>query len=270
MQQSDTLAIVLPAYKPDFLRQALDSLAAQTSHDFMAYVCDDCSPHDLEPIVRQYEGRLPMRYIRFEQNMGGRDLVAHWERCIGQIQGETWLWIFSDDDVMGSHCVELFHEARQQHPEQDLFHFDTQVIDAQGRPTTDPHYIKEDFPTRLSAEDFLRGRLGYRYNSFIVEYVVRRSAFDRAGGFVHYDLAWCSDDATWARMAESTGMLTISGDKVSWRKSDVNITPKRNLSIGWRKLRATWHYLEFCRRRVPGSFRLRTNYLLHAIYNFIR
>lgn len=265
-----SIAIILPIYKPNFLRQALQSLADQTSHDFMAYLCDDCSPHDLKPIVQEFEGKFPFRYIRYQENLGGKDLIGHWERCIQATQGEEWLWLFSDDDVMDLDCVEKLHKAIAGNPGQELFHFDVDVIGSDGTPTTDEHYIKQPFPKHLDSESFLRKRLTYQLNSFAVEYIVKRSTFVRQDGFVRYDLAWCSDDATWAKMAEQTGIMTIPGAKVHWRKSEVNITPNRSWSIGWRKLKSTIHHLHFCQKRVNGSFFIRLNYLLHAIYNCLR
>ena len=41
-------------------------------------------------------------------NFGGHDLVAQWNRCIQLTQNEPWLWLFSDDDIMGPRCVEYF------------------------------------------------------------------------------------------------------------------------------------------------------------------
>ena len=38
------IAIIIPAYKSRFLRQTLDSMAAQTCRDFAVYVGDDASP----------------------------------------------------------------------------------------------------------------------------------------------------------------------------------------------------------------------------------
>ena len=45
------LAIIVPAYKAEFLREALESIAAQTSRDFNLYVFDDGGPAAVEAIV---------------------------------------------------------------------------------------------------------------------------------------------------------------------------------------------------------------------------
>ena len=41
---------LLPAYKPDFFREALDSIKCQQYTDFKVIVSDDCSPYDLKSI----------------------------------------------------------------------------------------------------------------------------------------------------------------------------------------------------------------------------
>ena len=36
------LAIIIPAYKPRFLQETLDSIAKQNNHEFTVYIGDDC------------------------------------------------------------------------------------------------------------------------------------------------------------------------------------------------------------------------------------
>lgn len=261
------LAIILPIYKSKFLRETLDSLAAQTCQSFMAYICDDCSPYNLEAIVKEYEGKFPFVYFRFDQNLGGTDLVCHWERCIAMTKGEKWLWLFSDDDIMDPDCVASFYEQITKQPDASLFHFDTRVIEADGQLTKDAHYIKEDYPAELSAKDYLQGRLSYRYNSFIVDFIFSSDLFIASGGFVHYDLAWCSDDATWYRMSKESGIITIPSAKVYWRKSNSNITPDHSEITMLRKIQATKQHLHFCKQEQTCSFSMRLNYFIHTLFN---
>lgn len=46
---------LLPAYKPDFFKEALDSILGQTYRDFKLIIWDDCSPYDLKSIVDEYD-----------------------------------------------------------------------------------------------------------------------------------------------------------------------------------------------------------------------
>lgn len=38
-------------------------------------------------------------------------------RCVDMNQGENWIWLFSDDDVMEPRCVEEFYQTVKAHPE---------------------------------------------------------------------------------------------------------------------------------------------------------
>ena len=73
------------------------------------YIGDDCSPGNLYSIVEKYENRIPIVYKHFDENLGGKDLVAQWERCIDLVGDEEWIWLFSDDDIMDPTCVENFY-----------------------------------------------------------------------------------------------------------------------------------------------------------------
>ena len=108
------LAIIIPAYKPRFLRETLDSIAKQNNHDFTVYIGDDASPYQLDTIVDHYKNRFDIIYHRFEQNMGKKDLPGHWERCI-LLSEEEFIWLFSDDDLMPFDGVARVIQALQKH-----------------------------------------------------------------------------------------------------------------------------------------------------------
>ena len=122
---TEKLAIVIPAYKDSFLKESLDSIVSQTCKNFTLYIGDDCSPYDLKMIVDKYKGSMNVVYKRFETNLGGKDLVAQWERCINLTQGEPYIWLFSDDDILENNCVEEFYKILDKRPNGVLFHFDT-------------------------------------------------------------------------------------------------------------------------------------------------
>ena len=261
------LAIIIPVYKPDFLKEALECLAAQTCQDFTAYVGDDCSPHPLSEIVMPFKEKMNLHYTRFDSNLGAKDLIGQWERCVALAHDEEWLWLFSDDDQMDNNCVASFYRMLQLHPDQKLFHFNVTVIDEMGKATTDRRFIKKDFDERLSASNFLKQRLTYKVNSFVVEYIVHRKTFEQLGGFVRYPLAWCSDDATWYQMSKPSGILTIPDARVYWRKSNTNITPNRSSSVQKQKLKAVTQFLQFCWRELGiSALPAILNYYLHALY----
>lgn len=214
------LAIVIPLYKANFLVNALDSIANQSNKNFTVYIGDDCSPHELFSIVKDYENRLNIVYKRFPFNFGGKDLISHWERCIDMVHNEEWIWLFSDDDIMSSNCVDNFYNTLANNPDHDLFHFNMQLIDENGLPISG----SSSFSKAIKVEEFLLLRLQYKTFSSVVEYVFRKEHFIKMGRFQKFDLAWCSDDATWIKLGKRNGIININDAIVYWRYSTINIS----------------------------------------------
>ena len=136
------LAIVIPAYKSTFLEATLTSLANQTNKNFNVYIGDDCSPSDLGRIIKKFHHKLKIKYVRFNSNFGGGDLIAQWERCIDLVQEEKWIWFFSDDDVMGKNCVQVFYDQIEQDDSYDLYHCNVRVINEKGLDIKDRYNCK--------------------------------------------------------------------------------------------------------------------------------
>ena len=236
------LAIIIPAYKATFLPAALDSIAMQTCKDFTLYVGDDCSPEPISDIVEQYRDKVELVYQRFDTNLGGKDLVAQWERCIAMSQDEPYIWLFSDDDVMEPNCVEeLFRQIENTKGVYNLYHFNVDVIDERGAFKC----RKQDYPAVLSAYRFYCGKNSMRLSAFVVENVFSRKVYERFGGFMKYDLAWGSDIATWIVFCGEKGMCTVPHARVKWRQSSQNISPNYSRQISERKLRADQNLLNW-------------------------
>ncbi|MBP6898900.1 MAG: glycosyltransferase family 2 protein [Burkholderiaceae bacterium] len=241
MSDTADLSIVIPAYKARYLDAALGSISEQQDQGFRVHIGDDASPDDLTAVCRRWQDRVPLVYHRFEHNLGGRDLVAQWHRCIA-LGDQPWVWLFSDDDVMEPGCVRAWREAQGREPQADVFHFDVLRIDGEGQPLRD----EPAFADRLSARRFLLQRLRFELSSYAPDYVFRRSAFQAAGGFQSFPLAWCSDDATWIKLAaRGGGIRAVRGARVHWRLSDANISQYANTRLASLKLEAWVQFLEW-------------------------
>lgn len=225
------IAIVIPAYKIDFFKETLDSLARQTTKDFTVYVGDDCSPSDFKSLIDEYTERINIVYHRFGENLGGKDLVGHWKRCIELTHGEPWIWLFSDDDVIGERCVELFYKEVLYEAQYDIYHFDVKIINSTGKIVYNP----AEYPKVIGALTLYRETSKNNIRSFVVENVFSRNIYEKVGGFESFPMAWGSDMATWLKMGKDKGLKTICGDYVFWRKSNKNITPSKERDIIKRK-----------------------------------
>ena len=233
IMQTNSLAIIIPAYKEIFLAAALDSLAAQTCQDFTLYIGDDCSPYDLKSIVDRYRDKIHLVYKRFDINIGGKDLVAQWERCVDMNQGENWIWLFSDDDVMEPRCVEEFYQTVKAHPEAGLVHFNLLKLEN----STGKLYDLQKFPAYCSAKTYLDEKVRGHFNSMVVEFVTRWDVYEKTGGFQNFDMAWGSDFCSWVKFSHAAGGIwTCPSAKVHWRESGENISPDTSNKTVYRKM----------------------------------
>ncbi|MEQ1858115.1 MAG: glycosyltransferase family A protein, partial [Longimicrobiales bacterium] len=239
------LAIVIPAYKPDFFRAALASVADQTDRRFRVYVGDDAGPPEIAGVCAEAAASgLDLVYHRFEENLGGRSLTAHWNRCVA-LSNEPWVWLFSDDDVMGPDCVAAVLDEIATGKTTEVLRFDTEVIDRRGGTLE----VNPAHPEVETGTDFIYSRLRGERNSYVVEYVFRRAAFDRAGGFPDFPVAWCSDDVAWYSFSGGGGIRTLRRGLVRWRASGVNITDAKRRNQR-EKLDAGARFLRFVRDNV--------------------
>lgn len=233
------LAIVIPAYKPDFFSRTLQSLADQTCKDFSVYVGDDASPFDLASIVEKYRDHLNVNYFRFANNLGKKNLSDHWKRCVELCNDEDWVCLFSDDDVIESGCIEAFHHTRI--PDSvDVLHFDINLIDA------NEHVVQNcpPYPQRITSSEFFDKLFRRQLVARMPEFIFRKSFLERIG-FISFDLAWRSDTATVLAAGKRGGIVTIKGSKsrVLWRISDSNISGGKYLEE--RKNRASLDFFNW-------------------------
>lgn len=239
---NNKLAIVIPAFKPDFLNEAVRSLADQTCQKFTLYIGNDASPFDLDPIILPYLDKIDLVYKKFDVNLGGHDLVAQWDRCIALTQGEEWIWLFSDDDVMSENCVELFYKSLEKNKNSSLFHFDIQIIDGNGTTTNNC----KPFYNEMYAKDIFAEKVKLKITSTVVEYIFKRELYEKENGFVKFDLAWGSDDATWIKFLKKDPVITIASAVVFWRYSEQNISSSlTDEKIVKRKVFANIEYLRW-------------------------
>lgn len=238
------LAIVLPAYKSEFLEETLQSISTQTDQRFTLYIFDDASPENLENIVQQIPFKSNVIFKRFNTNVGGNSLTKQWERCIEEIGSEEWIWLFSDDDIMTPNCVESFYRNLKENPEYSAYRFDTKKVSAEDE------VIRENqFPDTFDGAEFLNKKLSYEQESYIVEYIFSRDAYHDIGGFPNLPLAWTADDLFCLKLANHGQICSIEGGCVHWRYSESNISGKNDRKNAKLKLKAASEFVDWMMER---------------------
>lgn len=244
----EEIGIIIPAYKGAYLSETLESIISQTDQGFVVYVGDDGSPDDIEAIVRKYSRERSIHYHRFSDRVGGISLANHWERCI-KLSNERWVWLFSDDDVMEPRCVEALREhIRDAHNSYEVFRFDTLTIDGRGRVSE----INPPHPEQEGWMEFLYFWIRGLRRCTMPEWVFSRDVFEKAGGFVKFPLAWGSDVATIIKLGARHGIRTVKGPHVLFRKSEYNISSRRNRAVVKNKIDAEIQFVRWLDSFLDG------------------
>ena len=168
-QSVPRVTIGVPIYNGEnFLRQALDTVAAQTFTDFEVLLCDNASTDGTASICREYVERdSRFRYFPSETNRG-----ASWNynRALDMSQSPYLTWIAHDDRWRPT-WLEKCVEAMESDPEVSLVYPRSVFIDEQNQELwhfdarlhlRDPDPVKRftQFVRRYAEPDFCNPAFG--------------------------------------------------------------------------------------------------------------
>lgn len=127
------VTIALPVYNGErFIREALDSLLAQTYPDFEIVISDNASSDSTPAICREYQQRDPrVKYIRQPENRGA---FVNAEMAIRAGSGEYTMMV-GDDDVYDPRYIEVLLQLLERDPEVGLAYSNYGFIDERGVKT---------------------------------------------------------------------------------------------------------------------------------------
>ena len=228
------LAIIIPAYKVDYIDQTFESILKQTNQNFHLYVFDDASPYPVrEHYEKYFANKKNCSYFRFEKNLGGKNLAEHWERCVHKTK-EDWFWLFSDDDIMSSNCIDSILSIINKTTSDVLRTTLCSFKDNDLRSS-----VKLNFEDNLDSFEFFEKLVLGKIDARMPEFIFRRAKFELVHGYVKFDLAWRSDNATVMLMTYPNFIQTLSDCSVFWRSSGVNISKIKDSTILARKNNST-------------------------------
>lgn len=238
-----SISVILPAYKEKFLSQAIESILSQIYTDLELIVINDNPGSKIKSIVKRFQDSR-IYYYENEENLGGKDLIGHWNNCIKYATGE-YLVLASDDDVYEPSYLDEMVVLTKRYPNSDLYYCRIKYIDEQGQILQ----ISQPALEYETSIDFIYQRLFWRRKQALQEFFFRTSALKKNGGFVNFPLAWYSDDATLALMS-SNGVAYCGKTLFGMRMSGSNISTG-NLHIK-KKCEALKQYIHWLDSFIPS------------------
>ncbi len=90
------VSVIITSYNHErYLQKRIETVLAQTFHDYSISIYDDCSTDNSREIIEQYRGNPKIERIIY--NEANRGLYRQWEKAIAEAAGE-WIWIAQSDD----------------------------------------------------------------------------------------------------------------------------------------------------------------------------
>jgi glycosyltransferase involved in cell wall biosynthesis len=113
-----------------FLPATLDSLLAQTYHNWQAIVCDDGSIDDSVKVIQRYADRDP-RIQLVKKSNGGQN--SAFNTCYREVCGQI-VCLLDADDLFDRRKIHLVVQSFHANPEAGVCNHFSQVIDSDGHP----------------------------------------------------------------------------------------------------------------------------------------
>lgn len=193
LQHIPKVSIGMPVYNGEiFIRQALDSLLAQTFGDFELIISDNASTDETMTICYEYAARdKRIRYIRQLENTGP---IANFNSVLGQARSEYFMWA-ACDDLWEPHYLTCVINHLQPQAEAVLAFSAFDNINAHAQPVQSyPHLfalpaanVFERLYNYMAQPEVL-GKANLIYS------LTRRSALQAVGGFQGFEKnTWGAD-----------------------------------------------------------------------------
>lgn len=211
------ITVAIPAYKREWLGEAIESVMAQTYTDFELLVVDDHSPYHLQEVVHPYLRDPRVRYFCNAENLGRKSIVHNWNRCLELAQGEYFV-LLCDDDILLPQFLECLLALVKDYPSCQVFHANKYNL------YQDHQEIVEPWPAFESYQNFLASKAaGFRYHT-ISEFLFNTNHIRSCGGFVPFPVGFFSDDASVLVLANNGGIASTTEPLFMFRVNDKHIT----------------------------------------------
>jgi GT2 family glycosyltransferase len=164
------VSVLLPTYEPDaaYLRAAIESVVAQAYEHWELCIVDDGSPSSVAAdVVAAFGGAARIRFTARTTNGG----IASSSQAAAEMAVGECIALLDHDDVLRPNALFEMVRYLRSHPRCDFVYSDEDKLDPRGRRVSP--FLKPDWsPDLLESCNYITHLT-----------VIRKSLFDRAGGF---------------------------------------------------------------------------------------
>ncbi|MBQ9077193.1 MAG: glycosyltransferase family 2 protein [Muribaculaceae bacterium] len=212
------VSIAIPAYKDKYLHEAISSVLNQTYTNVEVIIVNDCSPNDIDSIVKSFSDPR-IRYYVNEANLGKNNPANNWNKCLSYARGE-YFSLLCDDDLYDCNFIKTLVLLAQRYPETNVFRCRGCVID-KDKNVIDNYPSSPEWETTV---DYMWHVFkNYRYQT-ISEFMYRTNVVRMVGGYATLPLAWYADYLSVYKFSMTGGIASSSKTMMYFRQSGINIS----------------------------------------------
>lgn len=234
-----TVSVVIPVYnRGKFVAETINSALAQTYRDFEIIAIDDGSTDDSLAVLRSFGDQIQLVQHPNGENRGQSAAI---NLGLKHARGRL-IAVLDSDDLWAPEKLSVLVGYLDAHPEIGLVYSNGQWVDEEGRSKGviyGPAHIETSDPAKV---------LMNCYFALPSNSVVRREAYDKAGGFDE-SLRTAQDHDMAVRLAEVARLAYVDRVLWSYRRHTASVS-KRS---GEKRWRVGFLILEKARRRYPYS-----------------
>ena len=232
-------SIGIPAFKSQFLHECILSILNQSYTEFELIIVNDCSPHPVKEIVRQFNDNR-ISYYENPKNTGAEKVVDNFNICLEKASGDFFI-LMGDDDKMDPDYLSEFLKLIMKYPNLDIFHCRSTIIDENSNAVA----LTPSWPEFESVYDNMWHRMQEKRIQFIADFVYRTAVLKNNGGFYYLPLAWGTDDITSYIAIGDKGIAHTNRRVLQYRRHPTNISSIGNYEI---KMQALMSHLQWFKK----------------------
>lgn len=181
-----------------FIREAIDSVIAQTQEDWVLLILDNASSDGTAELAEEYHHPK----IRVHRSSASLQIWESWHRVWSMLAGAEldlrFATVIGHDDRLLPGFLEAIDRLEGDHPQASLYQTAFDMIDEQGKMIRPCRPI----PAIESAADFVAARLWGLRDSVGTGYVFRPADYVAVGGIPNLPFLLHADDLLFARLAK--------------------------------------------------------------------
>ena len=196
------VSVLITAFNRErYIKDAIESVLAQTFSDFEIVIVDDCSTDRTFPLANEYaEKYSKIRLYRNEKNLGDYPNRNH----AAELATGTYLKYVDSDDLLYSHGLRVMVESMKRFPDAAL-----------GLCREPSETIP--FPVQLSSEEaYKEGYFGAGlFSNAPLSTIIRTDVFRKVGGFS--GKPYVGDTELWLTLAARCAVVKMVKGLTFWR-----------------------------------------------------